>query len=255
MKKNILYTLKWIYLAISVFFIIFNLINFPFHEVAIILIDEPLEFSAISIGIYLYFVQIVAIILIFISVILTFKLRIKKSSIIGIIGSVIISVVMILALIGFLNLKHEDVDLSIYYSIELYINFLLSGFTLLIFFYSINISFLILSPRKQKIQGIEKEKLYVSVGIKKFARYAILGGLISIIIALLIPIVNPEFYIFGSVFVVVLQIMLFTGGLLTIAGAIYSYKNLKSGRILVIIGAILGGVNIVTLYSLRKLND
>jgi hypothetical protein len=92
-------------------------------------------------------------------------------------------------------------------------------------------------------------------GINKFVGYSILGAFLSIIFSLLIPIIYPDLYFFGWIFIVTLQILMVSGSLLTIAGAVYSYKNLKSGRLIVIIGAILGGGNIITLSSLKYLKE
>ncbi len=115
---------------------------------------------------------------------------------------------------------------------------------------------IIIDPDEKVKHGkIVEEKVNIPEGINKFVGCSILGGLLSIIISLLISIIYPELYFFGSVFMVILQIVMFSGGLLTIAGAIYSYKNLKSGRRLVLIGAILGGGNIITLISLKYLKD
>ena len=115
--------------------------------------------------------------------------------------------------------------------------------------------FPIITDEKVKRGKTVKVKVNIPEGINKFVGFSILGGLLSIMISLLISIIYPELYIFGSIFMVILQIAMFCGGLLTIAGAIFSYKNLKLGRTLVLIGAILGGGNIITLSSLRYLKD
>lgn len=106
---------------------------------------------------------------------------------------------------------------------------------------------------KQGKSALEKENL--PEGISKFVGYSIFGGLLSIIISLLISIIYPEIHFYGTAFMVILQIAMFSGGFLTIVGAIYSYKDLKLGRLLVLIGAILGGVNLITLSSLKYIKE
>jgi hypothetical protein len=59
----------------------------------------------------------------------------------------------------------------------------------------------------------------------------------------------PEFYIFGVVFVVSLQIAFVIGGIITILGAILYARNVSSAFILIVIGAFLGGLNIISICA------
>ena len=92
-------------------------------------------------------------------------------------------------------------------------------------------------------------------GIYKFTAVSIIGSLLSILIALFMPVLYPEFYFFGELFVQAFQTIVFIGGALSITGTIITYNNMKLGKILVLIGGILGGGNIIILYSLKYLRD
>ena len=67
------------------------------------------------------------------------------------------------------------------------------------------------------------------------------------------PWLFPEFYLFGELFVNSFQIVLIIGGSITILGAILYAKNVSSSRILLIIGALLGGINIISLWGIRQI--
>jgi len=68
-----------------------------------------------------------------------------------------------------------------------------------------------------------------------------------------VPWLFPEFYLFGELFVNSFQIVLIIGGSITILGAILYAKNVSSSRILLIIGALLGGINIISLWGIRQI--
>ena len=70
-----------------------------------------------------------------------------------------------------------------------------------------------------------------------------------------IPWIYPEFYLFGELFVISLQIALIVGGTMTILGAILYAKNVSSAIILIIIGALVGGINIISLWGMRLARD
>ncbi len=84
---------------------------------------------------------------------------------------------------------------------------------------------------------------------------SILGGVISLILGFTIPWIYPEFYIFGEIFVLSFQIMLISGGLIIILGAILYAINTHSSRVLILIGSIVGGINIISLWGWRKIRD
>ena len=105
------------------------------------------------------------------------------------------------------------------------------------------------------IEKYNTKKEYIIDDIYKFTAVSIVGSLISILIALFIPVLYPEFYIFGELFVHIFQIIMFSGGALSIIGTIVTYKNMKLGRIIVLIGGILGGGNIIILSSLKYLKN
>ncbi|NVM46696.1 MAG: hypothetical protein HWN79_17455 [Candidatus Lokiarchaeota archaeon] len=70
-----------------------------------------------------------------------------------------------------------------------------------------------------------------------------------------IPWIYPEFYIFGELFVLSFQIMLIIGGSITILGAFLYAMNVHSARVLILIGSIVGGVNIISIFGWRKIHD
>lgn len=86
----------------------------------------------------------------------------------------------------------------------------------------------------------------------------ITGGALSILIGVLLAVLYPEFQIFGSLFVTLFQNVVILGGILSIAGALLclgvkSSRNAKQAWILVLLGAILGGGNILSIAAAVKL--
>lgn len=77
----------------------------------------------------------------------------------------------------------------------------------------------------------------------------VIGGMISILIGLFMPILYPEFYIFGEAFVTIFQTVVLIGGILCLIGSFITFKNLKIAWILVLVGAILGGGNIICIIG------
>lgn len=69
------------------------------------------------------------------------------------------------------------------------------------------------------------------------------------------PWLYPEFYLFGEVFVLVFQTMLIVGGIVTTLGAILYAVNVSASRIVIIIGALMGGINIVALWGVKLMSD
>lgn len=84
---------------------------------------------------------------------------------------------------------------------------------------------------------------------------SILGGFISLILGFIIPWIYPEFYLFGEIFVLSFQIILSIGGIITILGAILYTTNARSSRVLILIGSLVGGLNIISLLGWRKIRD
>jgi len=71
----------------------------------------------------------------------------------------------------------------------------------------------------------------------------------------IIPWIYPEFYLFGEIFVLSFQIILILGGSITILGAILYASNVNSARVLVLIGSLVGGLNIISILGWRKIHD
>jgi hypothetical protein len=84
---------------------------------------------------------------------------------------------------------------------------------------------------------------------------SLLGGIISLFLGFVIPWIYPEFYIFGELFVISFQIILIIGGIITILGAILYAANVYSARVLILIGSIVGGINIISIFGWRKIHD
>ena len=70
-----------------------------------------------------------------------------------------------------------------------------------------------------------------------------------------IPWIYPEFYLFGEFFVLSFQFILIVGGSITILGAILYAKDVCSSSILILIGSIVGGLNIISIWGWRKIHD
>ena len=71
-----------------------------------------------------------------------------------------------------------------------------------------------------------------------------------------IPWIFPEFYLYGEIFVLSFQLIIILGGMITILGSILYTMNTHSSRVLILIGTLIGGVNIISLLGWRKIiND
>ena len=75
---------------------------------------------------------------------------------------------------------------------------------------------------------------------------SLIGGLISLLLGLFLLGLYPEFLFFGEFFVSTFQICLILGGLISFAGVLLSYIHLNLAWIIIFIGSLLGGVNILT---------
>lgn len=82
-----------------------------------------------------------------------------------------------------------------------------------------------------------------------------IGGLISLVIGISLPWIYPEFYLIGEEFVLTFQTVLIIGGILTIVGAILYVTNIAYSSIFIVIGGLLGGINIITLWGLRQMRE
>ncbi len=75
------------------------------------------------------------------------------------------------------------------------------------------------------------------------------GGISSFILGLLLPRLFSLLYIFGPLFVTILQMIIIIGGVITIEGAILFWVNPSISGKLVVIGAIISGVNTISLVG------
>ncbi len=88
------------------------------------------------------------------------------------------------------------------------------------------------------------------------ATIAIVGGFLSFFIAFLIPIAYPELIEYlGSSFIQIMQVVIIMGGVLSIIGALCVLGNKKMGKTIILIGALLSGVNIITIAGAAKIKS
>ncbi|MFW9771419.1 MAG: hypothetical protein ACFFBY_08525 [Promethearchaeota archaeon] len=84
---------------------------------------------------------------------------------------------------------------------------------------------------------------------------SIIGGIISIVLfGFLLLVIYPEFLIFGSLFILIFQTVVIIGGIISILGGIISIfaktqKSISFAWITILIGAILGGGNILSIIG------
>lgn len=112
------------------------------------------------------------------------------------------------------------------------------------------------------IKWIKSTKIHIKSNIKSEKcinktgfGLSMLGGYISIILGFMIPWIYPEFYIFGERFVLWFQTILNIGGIITILGAILYTTDAHSSRVLILIGSLVGGVNIISILGWKKISD
>lgn len=104
------------------------------------------------------------------------------------------------------------------------------------------------------------EKLFSVINMSRVAGVilSLIGGLISLLLGLFLHDLYPEFLFFGEFFVLTFQICLILGGLISFTGVLLSYIRLKLAFIIILIGGLLGGGNILTLIGagqIRKLKS
>ena len=83
--------------------------------------------------------------------------------------------------------------------------------------------------------------------------FSLAGGIMSFILGLYLPIWFFVLYIIGPLFVTILQMIIIIGGVITIEGAILFWVKPSISGKLVLVGAILEGVNLISLYGYRKI--
>ena len=86
----------------------------------------------------------------------------------------------------------------------------------------------------------------------------ILGGGLSVLIGVLLVWLYPDFQILGNLFVTTFQVIVISGGILSIIGSllflgVWDSRTARMTWVLVLLGAILGGGNIVSIFAAVKL--
>ncbi len=94
--------------------------------------------------------------------------------------------------------------------------------------------------------AISSEKEYLK-GTALFA--CTLGGIISILLGLFLSMIYPEVIVFLGIFGTILQICMIIGGFITFIGVVIMLFNPELGKSIIIIGGLLGGVNILTIIG------
>ena len=81
------------------------------------------------------------------------------------------------------------------------------------------------------------------------------GGISSFLLGLFLPIFFSQIFLFGALFVTILQMIIIIGAVITIEGAIIFWvKPSISGKI-IIVGALIAGLNIISLIGGIKLKS
>ncbi|MDX1797888.1 MAG: hypothetical protein R3255_04505 [Candidatus Lokiarchaeia archaeon] len=78
---------------------------------------------------------------------------------------------------------------------------------------------------------------------------SIIGGIFTILVSFAFPTLFPELSSIGPNFVMILQIVTIIGGIITIIGGLLSLKSALISGILVILGGIVGGGNIISFVA------
>lgn len=79
---------------------------------------------------------------------------------------------------------------------------------------------------------------------------AIIGGLISLVVlGFLLLVIYPEILILGEVFANTFKLICIIGGIVTLVGVLISAIKPEVGWIVILIGAILGGGNILSIVG------
>ena len=78
---------------------------------------------------------------------------------------------------------------------------------------------------------------------------SLVGGISSFVLGLFLPMWFSVFYIIGPLFVTIFQMIIIIGAVITIEGSILFWVKPSISGKLVLIGAILAGVNIISLVG------
>ena len=84
---------------------------------------------------------------------------------------------------------------------------------------------------------------------------SLIGGSISLFLGLFLIDLYPEFLFFGEAFVLIFQICVILGGLISFAGVLLSYIHPKLAWIIILIGSLLGGGNILTIIGAIQIKN
>ena len=96
-----------------------------------------------------------------------------------------------------------------------------------------------------------------SVDISKFLGgliASLIGGLASILIGFSIPFVYPEIEYYMEDFIIILQTIIIIGGIVNIIGSLVVFFKPKLGVIIIFIGGIVAGINIITLFGASSIS-
>ncbi|HME53818.1 MAG TPA: PQQ-binding-like beta-propeller repeat protein [Candidatus Lokiarchaeia archaeon] len=83
----------------------------------------------------------------------------------------------------------------------------------------------------------------------------VLGGILSILFGLGLPVIYPAVFQFGFTAVAfILMAMVITGGIITLVGVAIVNSRPKIGQKIIIIGALVSGINLITIFGIARLN-
>ena len=81
------------------------------------------------------------------------------------------------------------------------------------------------------------------------------GGISSFLLGLFLPIFFSQIFLFGALFVTILQMIIIIGAVITIEGAIIFWVKPSISRKIIIVGALIAGLNIISLIGGIKLKS
>ena len=86
----------------------------------------------------------------------------------------------------------------------------------------------------------------------------ILGGIFSLFVGSMILVVFPRFHILGPLLITIIQDLTLLGGIITIIGTLLflqaeTSKNIKIAWITVLIGALVGGGSVISIYAALRI--
>ncbi|MFX0026241.1 MAG: hypothetical protein ACFE8M_07485 [Candidatus Hermodarchaeota archaeon] len=77
----------------------------------------------------------------------------------------------------------------------------------------------------------------------------LIGGVLSILLGIFITVIYPVFFILGELFVLILKIITILGGIISLLGALLSIFRPKLAWIIILIGGIIAGGNMLTIIG------